>query len=187
MHQESVIRTGVIVEESFPEDLYEFRYWRVFSCTSCAGCVLLEKSQGSIEMYPQIRTIDPSIPPDAARYLREALLALKAPSACIMVACSAIDQMLKERGYADGKLYPRINQAVKDHLLTQEMGDWAHDVRLDANGQRHADRDRQPPGELDAKRCVDFAFALAEYLFVLPSKVKRAISKPESGVDQSAE
>ena len=49
--------------------------------------------------------------------------------------------MLKERGYIEGKLFPRIEKAEKDGLLTTHMADWAHDIRLDANDERHADYD----------------------------------------------
>ncbi len=52
-----------------------------------------------------------------------------------MLAASSIDAMLKEKGYKVGGLYDRIKQAAKDHLITDEMAAWAHDVRLDANDQ----------------------------------------------------
>ena len=42
-----------------------------------------------------------------------------------MLCASAVDAMLKEKGHQDGTLNQRINKAVEDHLLTQEMGDWA--------------------------------------------------------------
>jgi hypothetical protein len=50
---------------------------------------------------------------------------------------------------------------------------WAHEIRLDANDQRHADEAQPLPDEAQAKKCLDFALALAEFLFVLPSKVQR--------------
>ena len=50
-----------------------------------------------------------------------------------MLAASAVDSMLKEKGYKDGSLYKRIEQAAGDHLITAEMASWAHEVRLDAN------------------------------------------------------
>lgn len=53
------------------------------------------------------------------------------------------------------------------------MALWAHDVRLDANDERHADETAEDPTTEDAQRCIDFAKAFAEYLFVLPEKVKR--------------
>ena len=81
--------------------------------------------------------------------------------------------MLKAKGYKDGNLHSLINKAVNNHLITTEMGEWAHEVRLDANDQRHADDSAPLPTEKDAKRVIDFARALAQFLFVLPAMVAK--------------
>ena len=93
-----------------------------------------------------------------------------------MLAASAVDSMLKTKNYRDGSLYARIEQAAKDHLITQDMAKWAHEVRLDANDQRHADELSSLPTQDDARRCVDFAISLAQFLFVLPAQVQRGIA-----------
>lgn len=94
-----------------------------------------------------------------------------------MLAASSVDAMLKEKGYTEGNLYPRIEQAVKDHLITKEMSKWAHQVRLDANDQRHADESAELPTEVDAKKTIQFAQALAEFLFVLPAMVEQGLKE----------
>jgi len=94
-----------------------------------------------------------------------------------MLAASSVDSMLKLKGYKEGSLYARIEQAAKDHLITADMAKWAHDVRLDANDQRHADDNAPLPTFEDAKRCVDFAQALAQFIFVLPARVQRGIAE----------
>lgn len=76
-----------------------------------------------------------------------------------------------------GSLYDRIDEAAKIHLITDGMKQWAHQVRLDANDQRHADLSVQLPTMDDAKRCLDFALALAEFVYVLPAKVTRGIQQ----------
>ena len=96
-----------------------------------------------------------------------------------MLAASAVDAMLKAKGYKDDSLYARINQAVTDHLITKDMGKWAHDVRLDANDQRHVDDKAALPTEADAKRVVEFTKSLAMFLFVLPAMVTRGIKEAE--------
>jgi hypothetical protein len=90
-----------------------------------------------------------------------------------MLTASAVDAMLKAKGLNNGSLYSRIDQAKDDHLITAEMATWAHEVRLDANDQRHADENAPLPNEADATRVITFAQALAEFLFVLPAKVAR--------------
>ena len=96
-----------------------------------------------------------------------------------MVSASAVDAMLKKKKLKDGTLFERIDQAAKDNLITPDMAQWAHQVRLDANDQRHADEDAPLPEMEDAQRCLDFALALAEVLFVLPARVTQGLE--ESG------
>lgn len=97
-----------------------------------------------------------------------------------MLAASSIDAMLKNKSYKEGSLYSRINKAAEDHLITSEMAKWAHNVRLDANEPRHADEAASLPSADDARRSIDFAIALGEFLFVLPSKVSRGLKDSES-------
>jgi Domain of unknown function (DUF4145) len=83
--------------------------------------------------------------------------------------------MLKARGYKDGTLFNRIKKAEDEGVLTKDMAQWAHDVRLDANDERHADEDASLLTIDDANRCLEFADALADLLFVLPARVKRGL------------
>ncbi|MGH8128750.1 MAG: DUF4145 domain-containing protein [Gammaproteobacteria bacterium] len=94
-----------------------------------------------------------------------------APAGAVMLAASSVDAMLKAKGYSEGSLYSRIDQAASDHLITSDMAAWAHDVRLEANDKRHADSAATLPTSADASRVIDFARALAEFLFVLPARV----------------
>lgn len=90
-----------------------------------------------------------------------------------MLTASAVDAMLKDKGYRDGTLNARIDSAAKDHLITAEMASWAHDIRLDANDQRHADEAASLPSNADAAKVIEFASALAQFLYVLPARVER--------------
>lgn len=165
------------------------RFWAVYACSRCGGIVTasaqhLEKPVS--EYFPRSQTIDEAIPPRPGGYLKEALECLHAPAAATMAAASAVDAMLKERGFADGKksLKARIDDAAKAHAITAEMAQWAHDVRLDANDQRHVDDDAPMPSSEDAQRVVDFALAIAEFMFVLPKRVQRGLAEAEaSGKD----
>lgn len=156
------------------------RFWRVYACKRCGGIVTAaaEKYDGPVtEMFPSSVEVDESIPERARDYLVEAIASVHAPSGAIMLSASAVDAMLKEKGYTTGNLNSRIHEAVKDHLITEEMAKWAHEIRLDANDERHADETATKPTDQDAKRCIDFALALAEFLFVLPARIKRGLLK----------
>jgi hypothetical protein len=80
--------------------------------------------------------------------------------------------MLKDKGYKQGSLNSRIDEAAKN-LITSEMAGWAHEIRLDANDQRHADEAASLPTKEDAERLIEFASALAQFLYVLPARVAR--------------
>jgi hypothetical protein len=151
-----------------------------YACQRCGG-VVTASGNGNLgnpeieEMFPSSLVLDNTIPEKAKLYLSQAIDSLHSPSGSIMLSASAIDSMLKSKGYKDGKLYSRINKAAEDNIITESMSKWAHQVRLDANDERHADDESTMPNELDAKKSIDFALALAQFLFILPSLVEKGI------------
>ncbi|MGY5800595.1 DUF4145 domain-containing protein [Rhizobium sp. LEGMi12c] len=112
----------------------------------------------------------------ARRFLQQAFETLHAPDAAAVMAGSAVDAMLKASNYCDGSLYTRIDQALKDGLLTRGMADWAHSVRLGSNRPRHADTEKPHVSYDEAKQSVEFAEALGNFLFVLTAKIERGIT-----------
>jgi Domain of unknown function (DUF4145) len=161
-----------------------FLQWHVCVCESCAGLVSAAciVAPGSIQtpqvhrahwIVPSVQLVSADIPKSAAHYLDQARETLSSASASVMMSASAVDAMLKERGSKDGSLYSRIESAEEAGVLTKHMADWAHDIRLDANDERHADEHVSPATVDDAKRCLEFADTLADLLFVLPARVKR--------------
>jgi len=128
-----------------------------------------------VEYFPQTHKVDEDIPDRPRTYLQQAKESLHAPAGAVMLAASAVDSMLKLKGYTDGNLYSRIEKAATDNVITKDMAAWAHDIRLDANDQRHADEMVELPNEADAKRVIDFATTIAEIMFVLPKRVQRGL------------
>ena len=153
------------------------RDWHFYACSTCGGVVVASVVNGTgrriADVFPSTRDVDDAIPERARSYLKQARDSLHAPAGAVMLAASAVDAMLKEKGFKTGSLYQRIDKAAEEHAITSDMAAWAHDVRLDANDQRHSDETAALPGQPDAVRCVEFASALAEILFVLPSRVAR--------------
>lgn len=144
-------------------------------CTSCSRTVMVEHRGNSVrEIFPNTDFVFQSIPDRARKYLEEAMSsAFNAPSGAVMLTASSVDWMLKEKGYKDGSLYSRIKKAADEHLITAEMMAWAHEIRIDANDQRHADETATLPTTADAEKAISFARALGEFLFELPSRVER--------------
>jgi endonuclease I len=156
------------------------RAWRFYRCNRCGGVVTAaaKSMDGDVtELYPSGVDVDGAIPDKAREYLNQAINSLSAPSGAVMLAASAVDAMLKAKNFKEGSLYSRIDKAAKDHLITSDMASWAHKVRLDANDERHSDESAAMPDSNDAKRSVDFALALAQFMFVLPAKVQSGIAE----------
>jgi hypothetical protein len=165
--------------------------WVIYRCTSCNNFVaargnfntnflnanykdiIRQSNIDVLELIPKSRSLDSDLPERPDNYLSQALMSLAAPDGAIMLAGSAVDAMLKVKGYIEGSLYDRINKAAEDHLITADMAEWAHAVRLESNKPRHADIEDPHASQDDAKRTIAFAEAMGEFLFVLPARVDR--------------
>ncbi len=165
------------------------KFWRIYKCSRCGNLTTAYSSHnfGSdiTASFPQSQEVDASIPERARQYLTQAFNSLHAPAGAVMLAASAVDAMLKAKDYKEGNLYTRIDKAAKEHTITSDMAKWAHEVRLDANEQRHADENADLPDTSDARRAVDFALALGQFLFVLPARVQRGLADAAQTTSQS--
>jgi hypothetical protein len=128
-------------------------------------------------MYPMLPDVDADLPARARKYLEQAHDTLHAPDAAAMLAGSAVDAMLKEKGLTSGSVYDRITQAATDRIITDDMAKWAHRVRLDSNRPRHADEDDPHVSEPEAEAAVEFAKALGDFLFVFTARIERGIAE----------
>ena len=156
------------------------RQWSLFACRTCGGAVMAATRHGStlvIECYPWVEELHATVPQRPREYLRQATESLSQPVASIAVSAAAVDAMLKEKGLSQGSLKDRIDQAAASHLITDGIKQWAHQLRLDASDQRYAAHPVALPTQEDARRCLDFAIALADFLYVLPAKVTRGIQQ----------
>ena len=169
--------------ESSPQTKYR---WSIYICASCGGAVIakaMAENNNVVEMYPKGQYAQDIIPDRAREYLNQAIESKHAPAGAIMLCASSVDAMLKGCGYSEGSLYSRIEAAAANNLITDDMAAWAHEVRLDANDQRHSDLTQPLPSVEDASRVIDFTLALSDILFVLPERVRTGRRATESGND----
>ncbi len=161
------------------------RDWVKYECATCGGVVMAvaPSSQSHnvqheiTQFWPQAQQVHETVPERAKAFLEQAIASIHAPAGAVMLTASAVDAMLKEKGLIKGNLNGRINDAAAQHLITPEMAAWAHEIRLDANDQRHADETADLPDEEAATKVIEFATALAQFLFVLPARVARGRAK----------
>lgn len=175
-------------------------YWYFTTrCSSCENHVLFYgkrpepdvKSDSEpeglsiVRSFPELEQASDELPPMALKFFQQALESRHAPDGALMLAASSIDSMLKDKGFTEGSLFTRIGDATKSGLLTAEMEAWAHEIRLSANEPRHADDDFEGATTEDAEQIIAFAKALGEYLYVLPSRVRRWQSKAAEQVESA--
>lgn len=159
--------------------------WGCYKCDACGSVVaaraLLSSKTKQFEtnlVIPSAREAHEDLPSGARSYLQQAFDTLHAPDAAAVMAGSAVDAMLKAKGFSDkSSLYTRIDQALEANILTQGMAEWAHSVRLGSNRPRHADNERPHVSPEEAKQSVEFAEALGSFLFVLTAKIERGIAQ----------
>lgn len=159
------------------------REWRMYGCARCGGVVTASKACDGpdhvLQLFPSKEQASDKLPTKARSYLQQAMESLHAPAGSIMLTAAALDAMLKAKGYFEGGLYERIEKAASDHLITADMAKWAHQVRLEANGQRHADENADLPVERDAQRCIQFARAFGQFIFELPALVEEGLKESQ--------
>lgn len=166
--------------------------WAAYICSNCGNVVTAMGHMESFaarggtghvtyvdKTFPDAKPVEEQLPERARRYLEQAHRTMgDAPDAAAVMASSSVDAMLKDKGFTCRKksLRDRIDEAKEAHLLTEDMAKWAHHVRFMSNNPRHADEDDPYVSPEQAQTVVDFADALGEFLFVLPSRAARAIS-----------
>jgi hypothetical protein len=173
--------------ETWPQSGEPRSRWVIYACETCGGVVVAasygdDRSARVYYIFPPPPELDEAIPEPARECLRQARESVHAPIEAVVLAAHAVDEMLGERGVHGNSLNEKIERAAADHLITKEMATWAHEVRLDANAERHPKKGAPLPTEEDARRVIAFAEALAQYLFELPALVRhgREDSKPST-------
>jgi len=165
------------------DDRTNTRDWGVYQCMRCGGAVTAwayPHDGEARKVFPSPEILDDILPEKVKSFLQQAMDTVFAPAGSVMLCASAVDAMLKEKGLSEGSLYTRINKGIEEGFLTKEMATWAHQVRLDANDQRHSDVNAGLPTTDDAKQAIEFTKTLSEFLFVLPSKVTKGIEATKS-------
>lgn len=155
------------------------RKWKIYKCANCGGVVTAwaeDWGQEAIQIFPDSSSPDDAIPARPRTYLYQALESIHSPVGSVMLAAGAVDAMLRIKGYTEGSLYAKLQQAVKDHVITAEMETWAHELRIDGNDPQHADGHFPLPTVEDAKRSIELAQVYGQHIFCLPAKVQQGIA-----------
>lgn len=90
----------------------------------------------------------------------------------------ALDVSLKEKfPQIHGNLIKRIKNAASQNLLTQDLADWADQIRLEGNAAVHED---EPFSKEQAIDLASFTDLVLRYMFTLPQMLKDARDSTEA-------
>ena len=160
--------------------MYITSFWR---CGNCGRGVCIESlginfhSQNPIvnlmNMYPNSATFDaPEHTPEniAGDYktAKKNLLGNEYKAASIM-ARTALEAAVKEFDARGVNLKQKIDNLAEQHVITQSLAEWAHEIRDIGNDAAH---ESSPISQADAEQAVYFAEMLFTYLFTLPGMIE---------------
>lgn len=160
--------------ESFDNDARYQRLWGVYVCEKCGGVVTagtyLLKSRKVTEIYPQSKIADQSLPSDIRQLWQTALDNLRDPEKSINCILKVIKSMLSDQDLTTGSILERLNQAEKKHLFSKELLEWAYEINCLEDCDQKRKKNYLPSEE---KNLVNFTLALAEFLYILPAKIRQ--------------
>ncbi|GGB92791.1 hypothetical protein GCM10011494_08970 [Novosphingobium endophyticum] len=126
-------------------------------------------------------SIPHDLPPNVQHFYQQGLenLASARWDAAGAMFRKTLDVATKILGPSDKSLslFKRIEKLVSDGHLTEAMGAWSHEIRLDGNDAVH---DEAPETETDVTILQKFSEAFLTYSFSLPRMVARNRAKREA-------
>jgi hypothetical protein len=127
----------------------------------------------------------PNLPPDVAQDARDAhrCFAIGAWRASASMARRAIQgACLDKQAPADKKLVQQIEWLEEQRLITPQMKDVAHTIRLGGNAGAHPDADGlKDVDEGDAQRLLEFLEDFIRYVYEIPGRLAAMQGGPAPG------
>lgn len=99
--------------------------------------------------------------------------------AAALLARTVIEAVAKDKGITSGSLVSKINQLRKADLLTANLTEAAHDIRLTGNDIAHGDLSI-PISEEDCDDLLDFMSSILEEIYQRPANLARRKAQREA-------
>src|SRR3989344_9315722 len=160
--------------------------WVVGECPFCKNCVLLF-GQGSnysfvlkkMFPFPLPSPVDKRIPEKIKKDLEEAksCFSVGAINASTGMCRKALQRACKEKGAIKKELYDQIDEIATRGIISNDLKELAHSVRLVGNDGVHPNEDEVT--KEDAEEILNLAEQLLDIIFVAPAKVKKIKDRKE--------
>lgn len=126
-----------------------------------------------ITIYPKPKpaTAPKFTPPSIANLYLEATTCQKTKTftAAAIVARKTIEVAVNQLGGTGSNLLKKIDHLATEHLITQSLAVWAHEIRLIGNDAAH---ELEPPTAEDVQQAIFFAEMFLTYAFTLPGMLE---------------
>ena len=136
-----------------------------------------------VDQYPKrIPKLHKSIPRQVTDDYIEAIKCFDvgAWKASVVICRRALQVSVIEKGAKKGILWEQIDELYDGEIITKDIKDWAHEIRLTGNIGAHPDKDGlEDVTKEDAKELIDFMEEYLNYVYIMPSKVQAKRAKKE--------
>lgn len=142
-------------------------------CNYCQRIVLVDVSHNEIYPHPLPGPVDSRITEAIRRDYKEAkeCLSISAFRAAAIMARRAIQSICLDKGATPGdKLQQQIDWLFDQRIITKELQDWAHEVRLVGNDAAHPSKPSEDVAvsEQDAEEILELLDQFCQVLYVVP-------------------
>lgn len=140
-----------------------------------------------IDYYPK-RTpkVDGSVPENVANDFMEAMVCFDVGTnkASAAMCRRALQSSMLERGAKKERLANQIDELFEKQIITKDIRDWAHEIRLTGNIGAHPDEDGlENITRADAAELIKFMEEYLNYVYVMPAKVAEKRAKKTQMVE----
>lgn len=148
-------------------------YW-MGECNSCHKVVLVSDHLDQIYPTPLPKPVDERIPDSIRKDFKEAqkCFSIGAFRAAGVMARRALQNCCLDKGAKEkDNLEKQISWLFEQGIITKDLKEWAHEVRLTGNDAAHPKKSEedQPVTEEDAKEILDLLEQFTNVLYVAPA------------------
>ena len=171
-------------------------------CGQSVAVVFHAGTNEEVEVFPALdEKPDELLPADVATAFRQALRSLNEGiwDGCVLMCRRALEEATWELGarlpesdqqaYKKKVLYLRIKYLANQHMITPDLGEWAHEGRMAGKLGAHGGEQKKWNTERDAAEIMGFANWFFRYVFILPKQLaerrKQAATLPDEPKEQS--
>ena len=154
----------------------------VFKCCVCGGPLFI-RAHGpqlqNLDIYPiNIPTAPTDIPEKIRNIYLEALrcFGVRAWNATATMCRRVIQECIIDKGGEGKDLYHQIDDLAVKRIITDDIKDWAQEIRILGRDGAHADVPTDV-GEEEAKFAVEFTEELLNYVYILKARLQKRREK----------